>query len=235
MTNHEKNVSNMFNSVKDTMASEPDVISEFPALAEDQAELIAGIAKIEKDHKDFITVSKGMTEDKHNSVNLAIKFGVPIKCALYSTGSKEPRNEKLIAESSVTEYELGRLNEIDFKSIMNVILDNARANAATILISHKITSDNIAAAQAALDNAVAKGGAKDSSFNDRSSLRKALTKDFDDTNNLLTERYDHDAEILRKDHIDLYNKYKAARVIKDLGGSHNSNKSTPPPTTTPAQ
>jgi len=233
MTNHENNYNNMYNNVMDTMNTVSGVLSGFPALVEDQAELTAGIAKIDKDNQDFMAVCKGITKAKHNAIDLAISLVTPIQNALHSTGAKPPRNEKLIADTSISEYAIGRLDESSYKSVLYTIMDDARANSQSLLLSHKITGDDIAAALAAVDASVAKAGIKDASFNERSSLRKALTKDFEDMNILLTERYDHDVEILRKDYIDIYNKYKAARVIKDLGGSHNSNDDTTPPTPPP--
>ena len=129
---------------------------------------------------------------------------------------------------------MGRLSENDFKSTMNSILDEARNNTAAISVSHKITADQIAAAQAAVDGVTKKSGDKDTSFNDRSALRKNLTADFDNTDDLLINRYDKDMELIRASNVDVYNKYKSARVIKDLGGSHNGGEDTPPQTP-PAQ
>jgi hypothetical protein len=61
---------------------------------------------------------------------------------------------------------------------------------------------------------------KGQSFSSKSALRQALTDDFDNLENLLKEQGDHLIELLRETNIDVYNEYFAARVIKDLGGSH---------------
>ncbi|NCQ19599.1 MAG: hypothetical protein GW805_14895, partial [Ignavibacteria bacterium] len=74
------------------------------------------------------------------------------------------------------------------------------------------------------------------SFTDRSATRVALTKLFEKTDALLNEEADMLVEVVKESQPDFYNQYFAARVIKDLGGSHTKpadEDKTPPPTDTP--
>ncbi len=235
MTRHEENIFDMQNKVQSTMAEEQSAYEDIPALMEDQQELTAGIAKIAADNKKYLDSIKGKTKEKHDAIDNTIFLIMPIANALYSLASKN-KNEVLKAKVKVSNYSLGRLGESDFKRVVSTILEEAKANVAVISVSHKITQERLDDAQAAFDNVVKKSGSQDNSFSDRSAMRKELTNDFNNINELFEERYDKDVELLRKDHLTSYNKYWAARVIIDRGGSHGGDDTAPDtPPTPPAQ
>ena len=84
-------------------------------------------------------------------------------------------------------------------------------------------------------------GKKNTGFTDHVAIRKTLSELFDKADDLLREESDAIVEVLKETKLSFYNQYFAARVIKDLGGSHTKPEDedkTPPPTDTttpPAQ
>lgn len=221
MKRREKNENKMFTNVRDTMGGEAEAYQDVPALVEDQADLTAGIAKIEEENKKFQNAIKGRTKEMHNAIDASAASIVPIKSALSSLGYKNV-DEHLIAITKIADHELNELDENEFKTTISTILEAARANEPVISVSHKITNEKIDAAQSLFDAAIQKSGIKGSSFNERKALRQNLTTDISYVRHLLSERYDKDIEIIHEDHLITYNKYKAARVIIDLGGSHGA-------------
>ena len=58
---------------------------------------------------------------------------------------------------------------------------------------------------------------KDTGFTNRSALRKELNEKFDAADELLKEHFDTLVELVRKSNTLFYDRYFAARGIKDLG------------------
>ena len=226
MTNHEDNKFNMYKAVNAVLEDNKTAYADIPILTEEKEELCADIERIKGHELDLQTAIKGKTSDKHTSKETAVSLLIPIKSALHSYGSKAKKAE-LIDITGDTEYELGRMDENKLQTTATAILDKAAENVAS-LVSRKITDEVISAARTAFADMETKSDKKDSGFTDRSAARLALTRDFADTDELLGHSMDMDIELIRKDHIDVYNKYFSARVIKDLGGGHSSSPDTPP-------
>ena len=71
---------------------------------------------------------------------------------------------------------------------------------------------------------------------DRIGARGTMADLFDKVAELLNEEFDRYMELLRSTETEFYNKYFAARVVKDIGVRHKANAPAPPaPATTPAK
>ncbi len=219
MTNHEENKLDMYKSVYAVLKGNADAYQDLPVLTEEAEELNSNIGLIMDHEKDLQMSIKGKTSDKHAARDAAVKLLVPVNAALHSYGAKS-KNEELKAVTNHTEYELGRIEENSLITIADTILEKARENI-TDLANYKITEERLTAVRTAFDEMKAKSDKQDTSFASRSTARQALTEDFRNTDELMEERLDMDIELIRDEHIDAYNNYKSARVIKDLGGGHS--------------
>lgn len=218
MTNHESNTRNMYNSVIGVYKKNQSVFAGYPAIAECETEFEGYVGEIENLNSQYENSTSGKTSKKNSFIDVLVTAVVPVKSALYAYAVKN-KLEELKAKTSLTESELKHLPVAELLHNCKIYLSEARTNLSA-LANYNVTDAKLTALETKIGELKETETEKSSSFSSKSSLRKMLTEKFRDATDLLTEQYDHVMEVIKEDHEDIYEEYFAARVIKDLGGSH---------------
>lgn len=235
MTNRETNFLEMAVTVLAVLKNNLSKFTGITALVNFVTELETGITQVRSRNLAFDNAAKGKTSAKSSAEEELIKFLLPVKGAVYAFASKV-KNHELIAIAKINEYELRRIRQSDMMENAEAILKAAETNTAA-LADYGITPESISNLKAKFQNFENSISDKGQSFSSKSALRQALTDDFDNLEDLLNEQGDHLIELVREKNLDAYNEYFAARVVKDLGGSHGKNENEGgdqnPPANTP--
>lgn len=203
-----------------------DAVTQFSSLL---AELMEKSVEVE-------SVSVGKTAAKSDAGDALIGALLPVCSALYVYGRKQ-NSEEIRGRVSATEARLHTMRDTELASYGNSIVELATANAAGIG-PMGITADKIADLKTKADAYTTAIGAKESSVADRKGARGTLDDLFNQIDELLNEEFDRYMELLRSSDTEFYNKYFAARVIKDMGVRHKANApapGTPAPAAVPAK
>ena len=234
MNQNEENKSNMYNAVEAVFAANASIVAEVPALGEVHTDLQSLIAEIETTDGELMKTTEGKTSAKSKVIKELIASIVPIASAASAYAMRKKLVE-LRAAVDYSENQLKHLTQIELPIKVKNIKEAAHAVLAD-LANYGMTQakfDLVDAKLTALKSAV---GKKDTGFTDHVAIRKTLSELFDKVDNLLREEADAIVEVLKETKLSFYNQYFAARVIKDLGGSHTKPEdegTTPPPTDTP--
>lgn len=232
MNQNEENKSNMYNAVEAVFTGNASIVTEVPALGEVHTDLQSLIAEIETTDGELMKTTEGKTSAKSKAINELIASIVPIASAASAYAVRKKLVE-LRAAVDFSENQLKHLTQVELPIKVKNIKDAAQG-VVTELASYGITQaklDLVDAKLTALKSAV---GKKDSGFTDHVAIRKTLSELFDKADDLLREEADAIVEVLKETKLSFYNQYFAARVIKDLGGSHTKpgeEDTTLPPTT----
>jgi gas vesicle protein len=208
----------MFNSVIGVYVKNQSVFAGYPAITECETELEGNAKEIVNINSQYMNATSGKTNKKNSFFDTLIAAAVPVKSALYAYAVRN-KMEELKAKTSLTESDLKRLSVSELLTYCNTYLTEARTNL-TALANYKITAEKLNVLETKINDLKETDSDKSSSFTSKSALRKMLTEKFRDTSALLNEQYDHVMEVVKEEHEDIYMEYFAARVIKDLGGSH---------------
>ena len=233
MTQSEENKSNMYNATDAVLKSNDSIIAEVPALGEVHTDLQALIAEIEAKNSELMTVTDGKTSVKSKAINELITSFVPFASAVKAYATRKKLLELKVAVD-YTESDLKHLTHAELPLKVKSIKDAAQGVLAS-LANYGMTQAKLDLVDAKLEALKNAKGRKDVGYTDRSATRVALTELFAKADELLKDEADGIVEVVKESHPDFYNQYFAARVIKDLGGSHTKPEDedkTPPPTDT---
>jgi len=234
MTQSEENKSNMYNATEVVLKNNDSIIAEVPALGEVHTDLQALIEQIAAKNSELVGATEGKTSVKGKAINELISTILPITSAVKAYAARNNLLE-LRAKADYTESAFKHLTHAELPVKVKSIKDAAQGVLAS-LANYGMTQAKLDLVDLKLEALKNATGNKDVSFTDRSATRVALTKLFEKTDALLNEEADMIVEVLKESQPDFYNQYFAARVIKDLGGSHTKpadEDKTPPPTDTP--
>jgi len=233
VTLHEENKSNMYNATDAVLKINAGIIAEVPALGEVHTDLQALIVEIEAKNRELMTATEGKTSVKSKAIDELISSIVPVASAAKAYATRNNLLE-LKALADYSESKLKHLTHAELPIKAKNIKDAAQGVLAS-LTGYGVTQAKLDLVDAKLEALKNAKGNKDVSFTDRSATRVALTQLFDKADELLKDEADGIVEVVKESHPDFYNQYFAARVIKDLGGSHtkpDDEDKTPPSTDT---
>lgn len=220
MTRHERNIVNMCDTVIGVYTENETVFANYPAIVECENNLVTTVGEIKEVDKQYLSATNGKTAEKNSAVDETIAAAVPIKAALYAYAVKNNLQD-FKAKVSYSESDLKKLTVPELITRCKIFVEEGRANLGN-LGAYLMTEEKIAALEARINKVGIKSGEKGSSFANKSSLRKTLTQKLGKVSEIFNEEYDELIELVRDDHKDLYEQYFAARVIRDLGGSHGN-------------
>ncbi len=231
MTIQERNKFAMIKAVYSVLTASSAEYASLPAMAAATALLGSMIEEIKKKEKERNESAEGKRGARDAAQTALINAVYPIACSIGAYAS-EKKNVELAEKAKVTKSELQRLRPADLSLKANSIHDLANSLLQE-LAGHGVT-------EAVLANALA----KDASFNEavggvntgstgQSAAISAVENLFKEGDVLLHERLDKLMEVLKEDHLQFYDAYFAARVIKDLGTGHSNGGGTEPPPENP--
>lgn len=230
MNNRLENRLTMYEGLLTLLQSNMDKINTVGGFGDAVAELAAVIAGVKTKSKEVDGVSVGKTTTKYDAEDALVAELIPACSALYIFGRKQ-NNAEIKERADVTETKLRRMRDTELAAFGMAIADLAAANirglAAFGFTDEKLNS--LRAKAQAYSTAI---GVKESSIADRKGARGAMNDLFDKADDILNEELDRFMEMLRPTETELYNKYFAARVVKDTGVRHRPvNGTTPVPET----
>ncbi len=218
------NKKGMYHSVNGVLTEYFDVISTKPKLKE-YSEKYSGKLKLLDDAEVAANNSAlGVTETKNDLKLELVKVYIPLRFVLISYAKENKRND-ILELVKMPESELKRLNDNELvnkvKSVL-IVTNETLVNLA----AYEITAETITEIQTACDNfklAIEKKGGGQA---EELSARENVNVIYDEIDDILTDHLDNLVEMQREKETGFYNAYFAARVIKDLGGSHSKEEGT---------
>ena len=226
MNNRLENRLTMYEGLLTLLQENMDKINTIGGFSEAVTGLAAVIADVKAKSAEVDRVSAGKTTGKYDAEDALVSELIPACSALYIYGRKQ-NNAEIKERVSTTETKLRRMRDTELAAFGLAMADLALANikgvAAFGLTEDKVNS--LRAKAQAYNTAI---GAKESSVADRKGARGAMNDLFDKADDILNEELDRFMEMLRSTETEFYNKYFAARVVKDTGVRHKPTNGTTP-------
>jgi|GEM_PF-6751848 len=233
MTNTQLNTFDTCVRILGLLKGEPVIVAKYSEFGVYLPLFETSINKTRQLNVDYTNATKGVTEAKRIALR-AVYLGVlPVKRALLSLAHKNS-DEVLKAIASITNSSLENEREEKFVETAGSLISAAKKNLP-FLGGFNLTQEKLDALQAKLDGAGTKKDEQGKGFNDRNALWKSLNNELETIHEILTIHLDAIAACTQEEDVNFYNKYQAARVIVDRGGSHGGDDGTTPPPAPPAQ
>jgi hypothetical protein len=214
----------MIDTVIGVYTKNKSVYADYPAIVECEGELEILDGEIKEVDKQYIQAASGKTAEKNSAFEEVLKTALPIKAALSAYAEKN-KLEELKSKTALSESDLKRLSPAEIITRSEVYIKEARS-ILNNLSDYKITEEKLALLETKINALKIKNTEKGTGYTSKSALRKTLTIKFKAVNILLNKRYDELIETVKEEHLELYNQYWAARIIKDLGGSRSKEDET---------
>ena len=219
MTKREENVFTMYKAV-DTLIGTIDGrdLESLEAFDPARTRFSEAVTAIETKDIEYMSMTAGKALSKEN-------IGEELCESIYEIGSAlslyamSVGNVELKERVKFSKTELRRLRDTDLVRKGKEVNELAVTNG-TSLGSYGITAERITAFGVMVNDYDAKLGDKEVSFADKTAARQELKDLFKAADTILKDEIDRYMEIIGGNSPDLYNQYKSARVIKDLGIRH---------------
>ena len=225
-TMEETNKFGMYESTLDCLDRNKERDSQAPALAEAREGLRGKITDLSSTAQQK-KVRTGKVEVKDSAQNSLVEAAYSVISALSAYAFKS-KNSELKSKVDFSHSDLVRMRDVTLsetaKAILTLGSENKNGEDAQ---KCGLTAAKLTALETQLTsfNAAKKGIYEGGTV--RSSAVKALEAKFKDVDNYLTSFVDKLVDGLKNEFPGFYNEYYAARVIRDLGGSHKKNGETP--------
>lgn len=215
MTKKEENKMTMYAGVISVAHENESVIEKVPALKEAFKSFADATEQIEKHDRMYKSVSAGSTAAKSTAAEDLIERAMPVANALYVYGRKS-NNEQLKSECGLFESHFRKVRDTELAQKVSRILELVAAHKEA-LVQFGVTDEQIRS----LDQAAARYrellGRKEEKHAEAKVSREALFDAFDRADDILREDVDSLMELVKAGNPDFYNRYYAARMIRDLG------------------
>lgn len=218
MTRTETNKLTMFHAVDAVLVAHQPVIDAFAPLGEAVTNFrtnLNGITSRNLEHSK----TRGLTAAKRNALDVMADNGYSIANALFTLGRKI-KDEELKTTCRFAKSDFMHFSEPELEKCCTKLLELAQKHATDLAI-YKISNEKITNLQASLETYRKKSDIKDEKSAGSKAAREVLYQLFNSIDETLKEDLDRLMEMVKSDNVDFYNKYFAARVIKDIGGSHS--------------
>ena len=219
MKKSEKNKVTMYNAVNAVLSQHQTSIDSIAPLADAVNSFKRVILEITRRDQEFSDVL-GVTAAKNNALDSMTGKAYTISNALYAMARKTG-NLELRDASSVSLSDFNKLRENELVQCIQRILSLAWANADAI-VAYTITAEKITSLQQSLEQYRKLADGKDNKYAKSKAAREMLFDLFATAGEILKEDIDVMIELVKTTDGDFYSRYKAARTIKDLGGSQKS-------------
>lgn len=218
MTKRQENKLTMYEGLLSLLQANSARISGAAGFPETVTELTDKIGALKAKSAEVDTVAVGKTATKESAKESLIEALMPV-CNMMCVIGKKKGDEELKELGDVPESRMNYMRDTELAKYGKTIAERAAA------ISAELTAKGITAAMVADLAAKADGyntaiGAKESSIVDRKGARQTLGDLFNEVDELLTDEVDRFMELLRSKEPEFYNKYFAARVVKETGVRH---------------
>lgn len=208
----------MYEGLLSLLQSNMDKINAVGGFADSVNELTAVINDVKTKSAEVDKATVGKTTIKYDSEDALVAELIPICSALFLFGRKQ-NNAEIKERVDISESKLRKMRDTELAAYGIAIADLAAANARGIA-GYGYTEEKINSLRSKAQNYSTSIGVKESSVADRKGARGTMSDLFDKADEILNEDLDRFMEILRPTETEFYNKYFAARVVKDTGVRH---------------
>lgn len=225
----QENKLTMYEAVLTLLQENESVLTPYDAMVTSKAEFSTLVGQIRAKGQERGTVTAGKAAGKQQAEDALIAALMEVTAPLYSYGRKSGKTDvKEVAD--VTEGKLTRMRDTELASRATTIHQKANAEIAN-LGNYGITVAMLTELQNKITVFSAAIGERESSAAARVGMTMSIAELFDKADEFLNEDFDRLMERVRNSDTEFYNKYFAARVIKDLGIRHEPEPTPPPPPT----
>jgi hypothetical protein len=231
MTKRNENRMTMYEGLLSLFQSHSAKVQSNSALAAGSADFTGLVQSIKVKWTELEKVSAGKVDTKNNAEEAVIAAVMPLISAL-NLYAQSQNDAELLALTKIGEYRLRQKRDTDLAQYCNNISDLAAAHA-TAMQTYDISAEKLTDLKAKAAAYTAAIGLRESSVADRKGTRGTLNELFDRADEMLNERIDRLMELVRPAEPEFYNKYFAARVVKDTGIRHRNNGDSETPQAPP--
>jgi hypothetical protein len=220
MTNVHQNKYSMYLVVLTVLTKNSLIIALIPALVRFVTSFKQFVEEIGIEMEALDTMITGKTSAKRKAENDMVDAVVPLINALYSYAS-EKKNVELMEKTNITASDIHALRDAERGEYATMLLDMVESNKAD-LADWNVTDAIFANARQMVAAFIDSLGSRNSSISERTGGRDVLFAKFTSTDELLENHIDKLMSQFKKDHLEFYLDYHAARVIHDLGGGNGT-------------
>ena len=220
MNRHENNKFGMYESVLAVCGQHRQTIESMPPLVEALSGFEALIPEIRLRDNEYLGVTAGATMAKNGAFEILTDCAERVSDALFVYGRKSG-NEQLKAECGISRSALQGMRENKLLQFCARLLEFAKTNA-TDIAPYGISAEDIEFLGKSMEQCSLRLDELRHKSAESKAAREVLTETFQKTDEILKEDIDIMVGLLRTKDIDFYNKYQAARTIKDYGQSRST-------------
>ena len=228
MRTNQKNKLRMTKAVIAKLNANSAELAQVPAIAPALAKLSQCVQSIETKETERGDQSTGKLEVRDEAEDILVEALVQVSSSLTAFASSSNDTE-LYEKAKIKKSILHRLRDNELLLKAKSMLTLARQYVDQ-LVPFGTTAELIASFEQAITSFETAASGVDKSFSGRSGARLSVNDAFDEADAILKDQLDNLMESVKKVDLQLYNEYKVARVIHDLGGGRDTKKGgqTPP-------
>jgi hypothetical protein len=215
MTKSEQNKFSMYRAIESILEDFKESIDAKPMLKDSTDNFKKVLQEFMDKDNTYLNVKKGTTADKESAEEKLIEE-LMVKAGVLFVHARKTDNGNLKALSQVTRSGLQQLRDPELLQKAKSILENFRDNLEELKKSG-MTDQSLTDLEGVVKNYEDAVNKKDSKQAEGKASRKDLKDLFSEVDDILKNDLDRLIEMVRTDNADFYNRYKAARSIKDLG------------------
>ncbi|MGD0036558.1 MAG: hypothetical protein ABSC53_04610 [Bacteroidota bacterium] len=222
MRTNQKNKLRMTKAVIAKLSANSAELAQVPAIAPALAKLSQCVQSIETKETERGDQSTGKLEVRDEAEDILVEALVQVSSSLTAFASSSNDTE-LYEKAKIKKSVLHRLRDEELLLKAKSILALAQQYAVQ-LVPFGTTAEIITSFDQAIASFQTAAANVDTSFSGRSGARLSVNEAFDESDIILKDQLDNLMESVKKIDPQLYNEYKIARVIHDLGGPRDTKK-----------
>jgi hypothetical protein len=224
MNKYQNNKFSMYNATAVVGGEHADVLESKPPVKAAYDRFVAGTARIVECDRIFIVKTAGITVARNSAFNALVNSTLLVGNALHAMAASQG-DDQLKVESHVTSSKLRGMRRNNLQQRAGTILTLAEENAEAMKefgFESKLVED----LRKAFEEYVTVTGEQSQRRAEVQAASGALDEAIKEVDGILKDELDPLMLLLKDENPDLYGQYKAARVIRDIGGRRGSRQET---------
>ncbi len=220
MNKYQNNKFSMYNATTVVGGEHADVLESKPPVKAAYDRFVAGTARIVECDRIFIVKTAGITVARNTATGMLIENTIKVANSLHAMGTATG-DDQLKVESYITPSKLKQIRRNNLQQRAGTILTLAEENAEAMKefgFESKLVED----LRKAFDEYVTVTGEQSQRRAEVQAASGALNEAVKAVDRILKDELDPLMLLLKDENPDLYGQYKAARVIRDIGGRRGS-------------
>ncbi len=214
----EENKFTMFRTVNGHLVNNPTVVDSIPVFRLSADLFEAKLMAIADKNGEYLSLTAGKTilKDEAEDALVGTLLGLASTLSLFAEINGKRDLQEIV---NITESSLRRMRDTDLLNKGQEIVSHIEINKDD-LDDFGITDEVLAKAKGCVELYDTSLNLKETSFAEKKAARQVLKDLFSEADDILYNRLDKCAEMVRQNYPEFYIQYQATRVIKDLGIRH---------------